>query len=104
MDERQTALIRASWDLIQERGEDLARAFYDRLFEIDPAIEDLFVLAEMESQEAKFVAMLHEVVLLAGSDPERFEGERSGIAKFRDSLKFSIFAPAGREAPGQAAE
>ena len=72
MDEKHVALIRGSWREIEARGGDLAAAFYGRLFELDPRIRDLFAAAEMESQSAKFVTMLAEVVRLV-QDPERFE-------------------------------
>ena len=72
METRQTALIQESWGLIEERGPELADAFYARLFQLDPRIKDLFAAAEMESQQVKFVVMLGEVVRLV-QDPERFE-------------------------------
>ena len=72
MDNRRAALIKESWGLIEERGPELADAFYDRLFQLDPRIKDLFAAAEMESQQVKFVVMLGEVVRLV-QDPERFE-------------------------------
>ena len=71
METRQTALIQESWGLIEERGPELADSFYDRLFQLDPRIRDLFAAAEMESQQVKFVVMLGEVVRLV-QDPERF--------------------------------
>lgn len=72
MDDQHATLIRESWKTIQPRGEALAEAFYARLFELDPAIRDLFAAAAMDSQGAKFVAMLAEVVRLV-HDPDRFE-------------------------------
>lgn len=72
MDERQVALVSESWALVESRGPELARRFYDRLFHLDPCIEDLFVLAEMDSQGEKFMAMLGEVLRMV-QDPDRFE-------------------------------
>lgn len=72
MDERQVALVSESWALVESRGPELARRFYDRLFHLDPGIEDLFVLAEMDAQGEKFMAMLGEVLRMV-QDPERFE-------------------------------
>ena len=79
MDARQSRLIQESWSRLEPRANELARAFYDRLFELDPRIRDLFAATEMDSQSAKFVAMLSEVVRLA-RDPDRFEAtlEASG--------------------------
>lgn len=71
MEPRQTELITASWNRIEAGGTELAEAFYGRLFQLDPRVEDLFAAAEMESQHGKFVAMLGEVVRLV-RDPERF--------------------------------
>ena len=67
MDARQSRLIQESWSRLEPRANELARAFYDRLFELDPRIRDLFAATEMDSQSAKFVAMLSEVVRLANS-------------------------------------
>lgn len=72
MDERKVGLIERSWALVEPKGAEIARRFYDRLFHLDPAIEDLFVLAEMDSQGSKFMAMLGEVLRMV-RDPERFE-------------------------------
>jgi len=72
MDERQVALVRKSWALVESRGPEIAARFYDRLFHLDPGIEDLFVLAEMDAQGEKFMAMLGEVLRMV-QDPERFE-------------------------------
>jgi hemoglobin-like flavoprotein len=72
MDERKLALLEKSWELVEPRGPEIARRFYDRLFHLDPKIEDLFVLAEMDFQGSKFMAMLGEILRLV-RDPERFE-------------------------------
>ena len=73
MHPRHSESIRSSWVRLAPRADTLAHTFYDRLLELDPRIRDLFAAAEMESQSAKFVAMLAELVRLA-EDPERFEG------------------------------
>jgi hemoglobin-like flavoprotein len=72
MDERQTRLIQQSWTRIESSRDAMAAAFYDRLFELDPRIRDLFAATEMESQSTKFLAMLAELVRLA-QDPDQFE-------------------------------
>jgi hemoglobin-like flavoprotein len=71
MDTTQAALIEASWSRVAPRATEMAEAFYGRLFELDPRIEDLFAVAEMGSQHAKFVVMLREVVRLV-NDPDGF--------------------------------
>ena len=57
---------------IEPYGEELAERFYTRLFELDPRLEDLFVITEMSSQGAKLAAMLREI-LGAARDPDRFD-------------------------------
>lgn len=63
--------IEESWRCLEPLRTALGESFYARLFELDPSLRDLFVLVEMESQSAKFLAMLHEV-LSAVRDPEAF--------------------------------
>ena len=72
MDDTRRARIQESWGRIAGEGEVVAEAFYRRLFELDPRVRDLFAAADMESQPAKFMAMLGEVVRLV-QDPERFQ-------------------------------
>ena len=72
LDEKQASLIRVSWSLVERQGDEVARAFYARLFELDPHIEDLFVLAQMDEQGAKFMLMLKELVRTVGN-PGSFE-------------------------------
>lgn len=57
---------------MSDRRGDLATTFYDRLFELDPRIEDLFAATPMDSQHGKFVVMMDEIVQLA-HDPDAFE-------------------------------
>jgi hemoglobin-like flavoprotein len=54
--------LRDSWSLVEERADDLAEAFYARLFELDPALRDLFAATDMEIQAQKFLAMMTEIV------------------------------------------
>jgi hemoglobin-like flavoprotein len=72
MDDTKVRLVQESWALIEPLGPELARTFYARLFALDPALEDLFALAEMDSQGEKFVAMLAEVIRMV-QDPGSFE-------------------------------
>lgn len=57
-------LIRRSWARVSGAHDELARSFYGRLFALDPRIEDLFAVTEMESQHGKFVTMMSEIVRL----------------------------------------
>ncbi|MEJ2539082.1 MAG: globin domain-containing protein [Gemmatimonadota bacterium] len=72
MDTRQIERIRVSWTRLAPEADELARTFYDRLFDLDPRLRDLFAAAEMESQSRKFVAMLAELVRLM-QQPEDME-------------------------------
>lgn len=71
MDPTTTDLVQRSWQRVQPARARLAEAFYERLFELDPRLEDLFVATEMVSQRQKFTAMLGEVLRLSG-DPDAF--------------------------------
>lgn len=64
--------MEASWRLLAGSQEELAEAFFSRLFELDPRIGDLFAATEMESQKEMFGAMVGELVQLA-RDPEASE-------------------------------
>ena len=69
----QIELLDTSWTRLAPHATEFATAFYGRLFELDPRLEDLFVLTEMESQGEKLVAMLDQLVK-AAHDPDRFAG------------------------------
>lgn len=62
MDETQIPLLRSSWDRIEPDGTALAKAFYERLFELDPRLRDLFAVTQMDSQNEKFLLMMRKVV------------------------------------------
>lgn len=63
-------MLKDSWDRVEANGPDLAETFYNRLFELDPRLRDLFAVTEMGSQNEKFILMIREVVRHAG-DPGR---------------------------------
>jgi hemoglobin-like flavoprotein len=73
MTDEEIELLGASWARTQPFASEFADAFYRRLFELDPGLRDLFVLVPMESQGAKLVAMLDQLVE-AASEPDRFAG------------------------------
>lgn len=72
MEERTRDLIRRSWAALADHRDDVAPAFYARLFTLDPGLRDLFAVTDMSSQHEKFVLMLDEILRLVG-DPEAFE-------------------------------
>ena len=55
-------LVHDSWTLAAPAAEELARDFYARLFEIDPAASRLFAAADMGAQRRKFGDMLGAIV------------------------------------------
>lgn len=57
----QIELIENSWDLIIMNTKETGKAFYDRLFELDPSLRELFKV-DMESQSRTFVAIITFVV------------------------------------------
>jgi hemoglobin-like flavoprotein len=56
------ALVRQSWSRLAARQEPLAAAFYERLFEMDPRVRQLFAGVDMAQQRRKFMRMLDELV------------------------------------------
>lgn len=76
VEREQIERIEESWRRIEPHRAALAERFYARLFELDPTLRDLFLLVEMESQSAKFLAMLDDL-LTAARAPEAF---RSALA------------------------
>lgn len=65
MNSDQVDRIRRSWATVEEAGGDLAERFYRRLFELDPALRDLFTVTDMGAQNEKFMDMMREVVRFA---------------------------------------
>jgi len=51
-------LVRRSWEQAAAAGDTVAQLFYDRLFEIDPSLEYLFVRSDMVAQHAKLLRAL----------------------------------------------
>lgn len=72
MNEERAELIQRSWNGVSDAKDELAGSFYGRLFELDPRIEDLFAVTEMDSQHGKFVTMMNEIVRLV-RDPDAFD-------------------------------
>ncbi len=71
MEQEQIERIEESWRRIEPHRTLLAERFYGRLFDLDPSLRDLFLLVEMDSQSAKFLAML-DVGLSAVKNPDAF--------------------------------
>jgi hemoglobin-like flavoprotein len=63
-------LVRQSWAAVEPRAGQFAAAFYQRLFELDPAVQRMFAGTDFPAQGAKFTATLSTIVA-ALDDPER---------------------------------
>src|SRR5262245_58108484 len=58
---RQKALVEASWDKIRPTALQVAELFYDRLFELDPLLEDMFE-SELAEQGPRLMRAIGVVV------------------------------------------
>lgn len=67
----QVGLLAESWSAVADRRDEIARAFYQVLFERYPELRSLFTRTDMRAQYAKFAAMVDEIVGLR-ADPRRF--------------------------------
>jgi len=59
--ERQKQLVQESWAKVEPRPETVAGLFYNRLFELDPALRDLFS-TDITEQGQKFMQTMSVVV------------------------------------------
>jgi hemoglobin-like flavoprotein len=50
--------LEASFDLVAPQGDELMRRFYDRLFEVAPAVEPMFANVDMDRQRKALLNML----------------------------------------------
>ena len=50
--------LEESFDLVAPQGDELMRRFYDRLFEVAPAVEPMFANVDMERQRKALLNML----------------------------------------------
>ena len=58
----------------------MARVFYDRLFELDPATQRLFASTDMEAQGRKFWQMLAEIVRVL-DEPDELVGQTAALGR-----------------------
>ncbi len=63
MGPRQIEIIRSTWRKIAPHGDDAARLFYKRLFEIDPSVKPLFAGTDMSGQRKKLMQTLGSAVV-----------------------------------------
>ncbi len=69
MTPRQIERVRISWSAVEPIADAAARLFYDRLFEMDPAIKRLFAKTDMPAQRG----ILMQTLALLVSSLDEFE-------------------------------
>lgn len=67
----QVGLLAESWEAVAGRREEIARAFYQVLFDHHPELRSLFAGTDMRAQYDKFARMVDEIVRLR-TDPREF--------------------------------
>ncbi|WP_422365720.1 globin family protein [Pelagibius sp.] len=58
----QIEIVNKTWRQVLALGDEVAKLFYDRLFEIDPAVRPLFTADNMPEQRKKLMLMLGAAV------------------------------------------
>jgi hemoglobin-like flavoprotein len=61
MNEQQIKQVQASYELVRARSKQFSSLFYQRLFELDPALMDLFK-GDLDSQQTKLLHTVEAVV------------------------------------------
>ena len=54
----QVALVQESWEQVLPIADTAAQMFYQRLFELDPSLRELFTKTDMEEQRKKLMQMI----------------------------------------------
>ena len=55
-------LVRESWETLRPTSDEVVAAFYDRLFEANPPLAQLFSAADMTELRQKFIIMMSEII------------------------------------------
>jgi len=92
----QVGLLAESWSAVAGRREEIARAFYQLLFERHPGLRALFTRTDMKAQYEKFAGMVDEIVRLR-SAPREFV--KSAVLLGQRHAAYGVtrdqYAPAG---------
>lgn len=70
MTPEQVGLLAESWNAVAGRREEIARTFYQLLFERHPELRPLFARVDMRAQYEKFAGMVDEIVQLRAAPRE----------------------------------
>ncbi|WP_136660745.1 globin family protein [Nitratireductor sp. XY-223] len=62
MNRDQITIVQDTWQHVLPIAEVAADLFYDRLFELDPGVRDLFAKTDMSAQKAKLLATLASTI------------------------------------------
>ena len=96
MTPEQVGLLAESWNAVAGRREEIARAFYEVLFERHPELRLLFARTDMRTQYEKFAGMVDEIVGLQ-REPRRFV--RSAVLLGQRHASYGVtrehYGPAG---------
>ena len=74
------ALVQQTWDKVTPIADDAAKLFYDRLFELDPALRPMFAHSDMKEQRKKLMQMIGFAVRSLGKMDELIPAVR-GLGK-----------------------
>ena len=92
----QVGLLAESWNAVSGRREEIARAFYEVLFDRHPELRSLFARTNMRAQYEKFALMVDEIVQLR-TEPRRFV--KSAVLLGQRHAAYGVsrdhYAPAG---------
>ena len=96
MTPEQVGLLAESWNAVAGRREEIARMFYQVLFERHPELRPLFTRTDMRAQYEKFAGMVDEIVQLR-SAPREFvkSAVRLGQRHAAYGVTRDQYAPAG---------
>ena len=96
MTPEQVGLLAESWNAVAGRREEIARTFYQVLFERHPELRSLFTRVDMRAQYEKFAGMVDEIVRLR-SAPRDFV--KSAVLLGQRHAAYGVtrdqYAPAG---------
>lgn len=96
MTPEQLGLMAESWNAVADRRDDIARAFYQVLFDRHPDMHSLFTRTDMRAQYEKFAGMVDEIVALR-AEPRRFV--KSAVLLGQRHAAYGVtrahYAPAG---------
>jgi hemoglobin-like flavoprotein len=80
MDAENQERVRRMWTSLEPGAAEMAATFYDRLFETDAEVAELFSSTDMRRQTSKFADMLAEIVRVM-DDPERLVSETAASGR-----------------------